>query len=102
MKLVSIIALIGSASAIKVNTIVKETPEEKGVPNTPGPLMALPRVNYTTYGHAGNKTAHKPWLAGPALITDPLNYTNRYGIGDRVQNFTYDTKGVPEDAKFQE
>ena len=64
MKVIQLIALIGSASAIRM--FIKETPEEVGVPNTPGPLFALggektKPLNYTSAPFKtplGNKTAH--------------------------------------------
>ena len=104
MKLLGLIAIIGSVSAINMNSLKKESPQEVGVPNTPGPLYAM--QNYTTkpfQAPLGNKTAHQPWPAAP---TDALNYTGRYGIGDRVSKFNYtasaDTEEVADGNKWQE
>jgi len=54
MKLYSIIALVAATSAIKI----VETPQEVGVPNTPGPLFALKHYNTPPLPTPGDKSKH--------------------------------------------
>ena len=98
MKFYNLIQSIAVVSALKIN--ISESPQEVGVPETPGPRFSLGNA-YTTppfKAPLGNKSAHAPWPAPP---TSPLVYSGRYGIGDKVQKFKFDmTPG--KDAKYQE
>ena len=109
MKLLQIIALVGSASAIRMFIKDPENPEERGYPNTPGGLHTLntenvnSTSNYTTapfLGVLGNNATHAPWPAAPVNGT---TFSARFGNNDDVSgfNFSHPEKGEDPNASAE-